>query len=310
LAAAGLIMAGSLLGIAQVTLADQPSPAPSSSFGATPVASPSASPSVLPLVRPGKVQNLSVVDNSLTVLTLGWQAPLVAGTEPIIDYLVKYKFDDFGSWLTWKHDPITVTTIQIPDLPLNRGIAFSVRAVTANTVSQAVSIHVLTPQPPQLLTTLSVQPELSYITSTWNSHASKKYGYYPGHDCANWASQALLKRGMVTTAKWHPRSSLSHGATKAWISSTSLHDYLLATGKFTLLTDAQRDQVRVGDIVQFDWWNTGAQEHTGIVSYIEPTSAGPKIYYASHTAHGLWWSVDRSIKVSYPGATVSYLHLN
>ena len=77
-----------------------------------------------------------------------------------------------------------------------------------------------------------------------------------------------------------------------------------------LLTSAQANQVVIGDIVQFDWWNTGAQEHTGVVTHIEQTDSGPKIYYASHTAHGMWWSVDRSITILHPGAPVSYLHLN
>ena len=95
----------------------------------------------------------------------------------------------------------------------------------------------------------------------------------------------------------------------AWISSTALHNFMLSKRRATLLTADQADQVAIGDLVQFDWWNLGAQEHTGVVTHIEPSPDGPKIYYASHTAHGMWWSVNRSITVLHPGATVTYLHL-
>jgi hypothetical protein len=264
----------------------------------------------VPVVKPGKVENLVLTDNSIEAITLSWTAPSKLGTEPITDYNVKYKFDDFGGWLTWKHDASPIPGMVIGDLPLGRGITFAVRPVTATTAGLPVKLHVVTAAPAdQAPLAGAAQQEYNFVSASWNSHSSK-FGYYPGHDCANWASQALLQRGFTQNAKWHARQSRLHGATTAWISSASLHNYLLATGKATLLTDSQRALVAVGDIVQFDWWNTGAQEHTGIVTHIEQTPAGPKIYYASHTAHGMWWSVDRSVHIAYPGATATYLHLN
>lgn len=267
-------------------------------------------PTPAPVVKPSKVQSLEVRGNSVTALVLGWQQPAVLGSETISDFRVMYKFDDFGTWLTWKHPASTATEVTISDLPLGVGITFAIRPVTQTLVGIPVKIHVVTPRPAAPVgLNRPVQAQYDFVAANWNARSAKPFGYLPGRDCANWASQSLLKRGLVQTAKWHGYRSRNHGATMNWISSTKLRAYLLAAGKATVIADSARSQVAIGDIVQFDWWNKGSQEHTGIVTHIEQTATGPKIYYASHTAHGMWWSVDRSIKLSHPGATVSYLHI-
>jgi len=282
--------------------------APTGTVTPTPTLDPSASP--IPVVKPGKVQALAVANLELTKMTLGWTPPVENGSQPVIDYKVTYKFDDLKGTLVWKHGPLLAPQITIGDLPLGQGFTFSVRAVTANAVGNAVSIHLVTPKPPTPTGLSSpVQAQYDFVSANWNSRNGGHYGYIPGRDCANWASQSLIARGHKPTPKWSPRMSRTISFTKAWVSSTALHNFMLSRKRAVLLTAAQADQVAIGDIVQFDWWNTGAQEHTGIVTHIENSSSGLKIYYASHTAHGMWWSVDRSITILHPGATVSYLHI-
>ena len=251
-----------------------------------------------------------VANNEIGMLSLAWNPPTVAGSDPIIDYKVQYKFDQYSSWILWKHAPSTDTIIDIPDLPLGNGYSFSVRPVTATAVGMAVTVHAVTPTPtiPAGLSP-NVQKQYAFLAATWNSKSSPRFGYLSGTDCANWASQSLLQRGLVQSGKWRGRASRTIPATRAWISSTAMHDYLLASKRAVLLTDDQRDQVAIGDIVQFDWWNKGVEEHTGVVTHIDHTASGIKIYYASHTAAGMWWSVDRSITTIYPGATATYLHI-
>ena len=268
-------------------------------------------PTPIPVIKPGKVTNLAVTENELGSLTLSWQAPTDNGSLPIDDYRIGYKFDQYQSWLVWKHLPSTATSITIPDLPLGLGFSFSVRAVTANASSLAVQVHATTPTPvsPASLNSRA-RAQYTFVASTWNATSSKRYGFLNGTDCANWASQSLLLRGYRQNSTWHGSNRGGEPASKAWISSTALHNYMLSSGRATLLTDAQRDLVSVGDIVQFDWWNKGAQEHTGVVTYIDRSATGIKIYYASHTAAGMWWSVNRSVNNVYPGAIATYLHLS
>jgi len=271
-------------------------------------AMPTATP--IPIIKPGKVLNLAVTNNELGSLTLSWDAPVDDGSLPIEDYRISYKFDQYQSWLLWKHLPSTATSITIPDLPLGLGFSFSVRAVTANASSLAVQVHADTPAPiAPAFANSKARAQYTFVASTWNATSSSRFGFLSGTDCANWASQSLLMRGYKQNSTWRGRSG-NTPATKAWISSTALHNYMLSTGRATLLTDAQRDQVAVGDIVQFDWWKKGAQEHTGVVTYVDRSAAGIKIYYASHTAAGMWWSVNRSVNTIYPGAIATYLHLS
>lgn len=297
------------LSLAQPAMAATPDPTASPAVSVT--SAPTESPTPIPIVKPGKVQGLAIGENSLLSLTLNWLPPVENGSQPVVDYKITYRFDAFTGTSVWKHDPLLTPSVTIPDLPLGTGFTFSVRAITANATGNAVSIHVVTPKPdaPTGLSN-SVQAQYNFLAKSWNARSAGHFGYIPGRDCANWASQSLLVRGHKPTPKWSPRISRTIPFTKAWVSSTSLHDFLLSRKRAVLLTAAQSDQVVIGDIVQFDWWNTGAQEHTGVVTHIEQTANGPKIYYASHTAHGMWWSVDRSISVLHPGATVSYLHLN
>ena len=60
----------------------------------------------------------------------------------------------------------------------------------------------------------------------------------------------------------------------------------------TALTDDQRDQVKVGDVVQFDWDDSGDRDHTGIVTAVITEADGSiTIEYAGHT-DATW---DRSV---------------
>lgn len=246
----------------------------------------------------------------MPAIVISWDPPADALTSFVTDYRIQYKFDNFGGLLTYQDGISDLTDATLTDLPLDVGITISVRAVNALGTSKATKLHIVTPRPGAgLLQPLAVDKVSRFIAKSWNSRTNPKYGYYPGVNCANWASQSLLLRGFKTDSRWHPRQSRTIGASMAWISSTRLRNYLVERKGVTELTDQQRDQVKVGDLVQFDWWNKGSKEHTGIVSYIEQTSLGIKIYYASHTAHGEYWSVDRSIRVSYPGATVTYLSI-
>ena len=77
-----------------------------------------------------------------------------------------------------------------------------------------------------------------------------------------------------------------------WVSSTAFRDYLEESGRATALSDDQRDQVKLGDVVQFDWDNSGDRDHTAVVTRIEGSGDDIKIYYAGHTDDTDYRSVD------------------
>lgn len=75
----------------------------------------------------------------------------------------------------------------------------------------------------------------------------------------------------------------------------------------TELSDAQRDLVKVGDIAQFDWDSSGDRDHTAVVTRVERTSAGTKVWVGGHTKDIDYWDVDTALATG--GGSVTYFSL-
>lgn len=152
-----------------------------------------------------------------------------------------------------------------------------------------------------------VQKQLAYMLAHWKNYNTAAYGVVTGNDCVNFTNQSLIERGWTMDATWNSSgtgSNFTH--TPAWVSSTALMHYLADSGRATALTDAQRDQVKLGDIVQFDWDKSGDRDHTGVVTRIEGSGANIVIYYAGHTEDTDYRSVDYAITERHPGGTAYY----
>ncbi|MDJ0377557.1 amidase domain-containing protein [Cryobacterium sp. PH31-L1] len=154
-----------------------------------------------------------------------------------------------------------------------------------------------------------VAAQIDYLLAHWKpeSYNSAEWGVLGENDCVNFASQAMIARGWTMDGVWSsPKNGNAYDASAAWRSSTAFMKYIAQTGKATALTDQQRDQVKVGDIVQFDWDNTGDRDHTGIVTRVEKTGDTVAISFAGHTLDSDYRSVDTAITVDHPGGTAFY----
>jgi hypothetical protein len=157
-----------------------------------------------------------------------------------------------------------------------------------------------------------VDAQMSYLLTYWQNRNEAEYGSYGDNDCVNFTSQSLIARGWVEDDEWYhtANSDGSHEYSKAWLSSTSMMKYFSTRPELaTALTDDQRDQVVIGDIVQFDWDNSGDRDHTGVVTRIEGTGADRVIYFAGHSLDSDFRSVDVAITTDHPGGTAYYWHL-
>ncbi|SMH30403.1 IPT/TIG domain-containing protein [Rathayibacter oskolensis] len=129
--------------------------------------------------------------------------------------------------------------------------------------------------------------QLDYLETYWSDYNSAQYGAISGNDCVNFASQSLIARGWAMDGEWNYSST--GGYSSAWASSTAFNSYLAAhPERATPLSNAQRDQVEVGDVVQFDWDGSGDWDHTGIVTAVD----GDTILYSSHTVDNFDQSID------------------
>lgn len=129
--------------------------------------------------------------------------------------------------------------------------------------------------------------QMAYAFQHWNAYSNSTFGYLSGSDCANFVSQTLLARGWKRTAAWFNNGPGRWSST--WVSSTAMSTWLKKQPALaTRLTYSQRDQVVVGDVVQFRWPGHSktytAWDHTGVVSKVVVLPNGRHdIYYVAHT---------------------------
>ncbi|WP_350347806.1 amidase domain-containing protein [Agromyces sp. G08B096] len=136
--------------------------------------------------------------------------------------------------------------------------------------------------------------QLEYVREHWDATSSERYGVLGDDDCVNFASQSLIERGWLPDDEWwYSEDGDAYAHAPAWRSSTLFRDYLAAhPERATPLSDAQRDRVKPGDIVQFDWDASGDRDHTAIVTAVREDADGEiRVYYAGHT-DATW---DRSV---------------
>lgn len=247
--------------------------------------------------NPGKV--VSVTDDTVTITTppaIG----LATGTVPV------ELFDIHGRDVK--------VTAPAPVGPADAPPPLSGTAAAAAAADAAPADPVLTA--PVSLIPASVTPltfsyvpdphitaQIDYALAHWNNY-NRAYGVIPGNDCVNFASQSLIARGWAMDGEWSFNAG-TRQSSAAWDSSTAFAAYLAAhPERATPLTDDQRAQVKVGDVVQFDWNSSGDRDHTGIVTRVDKSAGGVAIYYAGHTSNTIYKSVDESLANA--GGTVSY----
>ncbi|WP_400999983.1 amidase domain-containing protein [Agromyces sp. GXQ0307] len=152
-----------------------------------------------------------------------------------------------------------------------------------------------------------IEAQVSYVLAHWANYNIAEYSVLSGVDCANFASQSLIARGWKMDAAWNYDRGTGR-MTSAWSSSTALRDYLRTrTDVATELTDAERRQVKIGDIAQFDWDGSGDRDHTAVVTRVEHTDQGSKVWVGGHTKDADYWDVDVALATG--GGSVSYFSL-
>ena len=153
-----------------------------------------------------------------------------------------------------------------------------------------------------------VDRQLAYVLRYWQDY-NPAYQRLGDTDCVDFASQSLLERGWREQGAWTHAEQV-HLSGAAWVSSTAFRDFMAARPELgTALTDDQRDRVRLGDVVQFDWDGTGDRDHTGVVTRITRTADGIRIGFAGHTKDSDYRDVDDSITVDHPGGRAFYWSL-
>jgi len=155
-------------------------------------------------------------------------------------------------------------------------------------------------------TSTAVDRQMEYLLTHWNDYNVEEYGDLNsvGGDCANFVSQSLLMRGWEMTEEWFNYDAAANWSA-AWGYVPSFENWLTATPELgaTQLSFDERDQVKIGDLVVFDWNDNDYLDHIQVVSSVETVDGEIVITMVGHNLDTDYRDLDETITVDHPGAT-------
>ncbi|WP_426626077.1 amidase domain-containing protein [Leifsonia sp. McL0607] len=159
-----------------------------------------------------------------------------------------------------------------------------------------------------------VDRQLAYAMEHWNNYNTAQYGDLNpvGGDCANFVSQTLIARGWQMNSDWYNRNAAAKWS-PAWGYVPAMDDYFRGNAAKLGLTEYsfdQRDKIKIGDIVMFDWNNNDSLDHVQIVSGVQNVKGTITIQMAGHNEDTDYRDLDHTITVEHPGATGHFWSLS
>ncbi|MGH1524565.1 amidase domain-containing protein [Leifsonia sp. L25] len=159
-----------------------------------------------------------------------------------------------------------------------------------------------------------VDQQLAYALAHWSNYNTAQYGDLNpvGGDCANFVSQTLIARGWQMNSDWYNHDAASDWS-PAWGYVPAMDDYFRQNAAQLGLTEYsldQRDKIKVGDIVMFDWNKNDSLDHVQIVSAVRNVNGKITIEMAGHNTDTDYRDLDHTITVDHPGATGHFWSLS
>lgn len=149
-----------------------------------------------------------------------------------------------------------------------------------------------------------VDAQMQYAFAHWQDYNDEVWGTFPDNDCGNFVNQTLIARGWVQTDEWYSEWNTTGDFSDSWARGPAMDAWFASqTDRATRLSLEQREQVKVGDVVMFDWDPAGENgvDHTMLVSKVDPATGA--ISLAGHTIDAQYRDLDQAITVENPGAT-------
>jgi hypothetical protein len=151
-----------------------------------------------------------------------------------------------------------------------------------------------------------VDKQLAYAMAHWNDYNTAQYGDLnpAGGDCANFVSQTLVARGWTMNSDWYNHDAAAQWS-PAWGYVPAMDTYFREDAAELGLTEYpldQRDHIKVGDIVMFDWNDNDSLDHVQIVSGVKNVNGKIQILMAGHNTDSDYRDLDEAITVDHPGA--------
>lgn len=159
-----------------------------------------------------------------------------------------------------------------------------------------------------------VDKQLAYALTYWKNYNTAEYGDLNpvGGDCANFVSQTLIARGWQMNSEWYNHDAAADWS-PAWGYVPSMDQYFRENAAKLGLTEYsfdQRDKIKVGDIVMFDWNDNDSLDHVQIVSAVQNVNGQIKIKMVGHNEDSDYRDLDEAITVDHPGGVGHFWSLS
>ncbi|MEV8252849.1 amidase domain-containing protein [Rhodoglobus sp. NPDC076762] len=183
---------------------------------------------------------------------------------------------------------------------------FQPATVVVEVMADAEVVPSATPLEYTYAASTPVDVQMQYLLAHWQDYNVAEYGNLNpvGGDCANFASQSLLKRGWTMTSEWFNYDAAADWS-GAWGYVPTMENWLLSNPELgaTQLSFDQRDQAKVGDLVVFDWNDNDYLDHIQVVSGVSTVDGVTTIKMVGHNLDTNYRDLDETITVDHPGAT-------
>ncbi|GAB3586652.1 hypothetical protein GCM10027406_37160 [Leifsonia lichenia] len=159
-----------------------------------------------------------------------------------------------------------------------------------------------------------VDKQLAYAMTYWKNYNTAEWGDLNpvGGDCANFVSQTLIARGWQMNDEWYNKNAAADWS-PAWGYVPAMDSYFQANAASLGLTEYpldQRQNIKVGDIVMFDWNDNDSLDHVQIVSAVEHVDGKIVIKMVGHNEDTDYRDLDNTITVEHPGAVGHFWSLS
>lgn len=146
-------------------------------------------------------------------------------------------------------------------------------------------------------TLTAVDRQLEYAFAHWDSYNTVYFGDFNawGGDCQNFVSQTLVARGWAVTDEWF--NDAQEDWAPAFVHVPSFDEWLAEHPEYGAVRMGIEsiDQVKIGDVVLFDWEGDGSLDHAQVVSGVETVDGKTEVYMVGHNLDSTYRSITDAL---------------
>lgn len=142
-----------------------------------------------------------------------------------------------------------------------------------------------------------VDRQLEYAFAHWDSYNTAYFGDFNawGGDCQNFVSQTLVARGWAVTDEWF--NEAQEDWAPAFVHVPSFDEWLAEHPEYGAVRMGldRIDDVKIGDVVLFDWEGDGSLDHAQVVSSVRTVDGETEVAMVGHNLDSTYRTIEEAL---------------